>query len=112
MPDWMNNTLTNALTWIVTGVVGPAIFGAIPKLRKWLLKHHWVAASIIGGSAALIVFGVLWLVMPGTTLPAGMVVAFDGPCPERGWKPFEAASARFIIGAGSSDRYRLYEREL
>jgi hypothetical protein len=48
-----------------------------------------------------------------TSLPGGLIVAFNGPCPSSGWRPFAPAVARFVLGAGTpSDPIKKWRREL
>lgn len=93
----------------ITGKTWPDVVAAIPV---WLLGIAAIAF------VALLVYALLFLREPKTLgflgtfgpheaaglpteVPPGAVIAFDGKCPnEAGWRPYELAAGRFVLGAG------------
>jgi hypothetical protein len=70
-----------------------------------------VAEKTIVGIVSAIAIGALTLVwsylskLPSKLfIPPGMIASFNGYCPAE-WSQFEAATGRFLIGAGDEDRF-------
>jgi hypothetical protein len=103
--DWgksLADILTSIVTWIVTGIVGPAVVAIFPSLRRWFLDRPWAISCGVAFLTSGLVTAAMWLALkPQPSIPAGAVLAFNGPCPSKDWHPFEPANARVILGAGT-----------
>jgi ABC-type sugar transport system permease subunit len=65
MSEFFIKILTSTVTWIVTGVVGPIIVAAIPRLRHWLLdpSHPVRIAFFAGVFTSIVASSLLWSVI-------------------------------------------------
>jgi hypothetical protein len=103
--DWgksFADILTSIVTWIATGIIGPAVVAAFPSLRRWFLDRPWAIACGVAFLTSGLMTTAMWLALkPQPSIPPGAVLAFNGPCPGPDWHPFEPAIARFILGAGT-----------
>src|SRR5262245_28469586 len=101
--DWVGTfekIFTSALTWILTGVLGPLIVSRIPAVRKWFAERPWAVAFAVAFLTSGLTATLMWAVFRPGPLPTvwqGAVMAFDlpGGCPT-GWVSFDKANGRFL----------------
>jgi hypothetical protein len=97
---------SSVLAWLATSIIGPIFIASVPRLRVWFRDNAWATAIGVSFLTSGLTGAILWTALkpaPGGGIPSDAVVAFDGPCPSAGWKPYAPAIARFIIGAGTPD---------
>jgi hypothetical protein len=102
---------TSVVTWLLTAVVGPIIIASWPRARLWFTARPWaIAGGVAFAISGLVTTAMLLLIKPYPVVPAGAVVAFNGPCPY-GWELFGPAAARFVVGAGTPPAGSKWKRQ-